>query len=71
MPIIQLSFDNPLNTSVQVGDNAYFSNPTPVSSVGNPLGGPWTSTTTPHMTNDIHGVVDLGEILTITNRTLP
>ena len=27
MPIIQLSFDNPLNTSVQVGDNAYFSNP--------------------------------------------
>ena len=66
MPIIQLSFDNPLNTSVQVGDNAYFSNPTPVSSVGNPLGGQWTSTTTPHMTNDIDGVVDLGEILTIT-----
>ena len=66
MPIIQLSFDNPLNTSVQVGDNAYFSNPLPVSSVGNPLGGPWTSTTTPHMTNDIDGVVDLGEILTIT-----
>ena len=66
MPIIQITFDNPLNTSVQVGDNAYFSNPTPVSSVGNPLGGSWTSTTTPHMTNDIDGVVDLGEILTIT-----
>lgn len=65
MPIIQLSFDNPLNTSVQVGDNAYFSNPLPVSSVGNPFGGQWESTTTPHMTNDIDGVVDLGEILTI------
>ena len=66
MPIIQLSFDNPLNTSVQVGDNAYFSNPTPVSSVGNPFGGQWESTTTPHMTNDIDGVVDLGEITIIT-----
>jgi len=66
MPVIQLSFDNPLNTSVQVGDNAYFSNPTPVSTEGNPLGGQWTSTTTPHMTNDIADVVDLGEILTIT-----
>ena len=66
MPIIQLSFDNPLNTSVQVGDNAYFSNPLPVSSTGNPYGGQWESTTTPHMTNDIDGVVDLGEILTIT-----
>ena len=66
MPIIQLSFNNPLNTSVQVGDNAYFSNPRPVSTTGNPFGGQWESTTTPHMTNDIDGVVDLGEILTIT-----
>ena len=66
MPIIQLSFPNPLNTSVQVGDNAYFSNPTPVSTTGNPFGGQWEATVTPHMTNDIDGVVDLGEILTIT-----
>tara|TARA_R100000935_G_scaffold6253_1_gene13748 strand:- start:46 stop:1149 length:1104 start_codon:yes stop_codon:yes gene_type:complete len=66
MPIIQLSFPNPLNTSVQVGDNAYFSNPTPVGIIGNPLGGPWTSTTTPHVANDIDGVVDLGEIVAIT-----
>ena len=65
MPIIQLSFPNPLNTSVQVGDNAYFSNPTPISTAGNPLGGQWTSTTTPHMTNDIDGVVDLGEIVAV------
>ena len=65
MPIIQIHFANPLNTSVQVGDNAYFSNPTPVSSIGNPLGGSWTSTTTPHLTSDIAGVVDLGEIVTI------
>jgi hypothetical protein len=65
MPIIQLSFPNPLNTSVQVGDNAYFSNPTPVSTTGNPFGGQWTSTTTPHMTNDIDGVIDLGEIVAI------
>jgi len=66
MPIIQLSFPNPLNTSVQVGDNAYFSNPTPVSATGNPLGGQWESTVTPHMTNDIDGIIDLGEITTIT-----
>ena len=65
MPIIQLSFPNPLNTSVQVGDNAYFSNPTPISTAGNPLGGQWASTTTPHMTNDIDGVIDLGEIVAV------
>tara|TARA_R100001369_G_scaffold39230_2_gene65296 strand:- start:1426 stop:2514 length:1089 start_codon:yes stop_codon:yes gene_type:complete len=65
MPIIQLSFPNPLNTSVQVGDNAYFSNPIPVSTTGNPFGGQWEATVTPHMTNDIDGVVDLGEIVAI------
>ena len=30
MPIIQLDFLNPLNTSVQVGDMVYFTNPSPV-----------------------------------------
>ena len=35
-PVIQLNFPNPLNTSVQVGDVAYFSNPTAVGGVGNP-----------------------------------
>ena len=30
MPLIQLQFPNPLNTSVQEGDVAYFTNPVDV-----------------------------------------
>jgi len=66
MPIIQLSFPNPLNTSVQVGDVAYFSNPVPVGSSGNPLGGQWASTVTPHLTSEQSDIVKIGNIISIT-----
>ena len=62
---IQLTFNNPLNTSVQIGDTAYFSNPYPVGGVGSPTGGQWASTVTPHLTNDISEVISLGEIIDV------
>ena len=62
MPNITLTFNNPLNTSVQIGDTAYFSNPYPVGGVGSPTGGQWASTVTPHLTNNISEVISLGEI---------
>ena len=62
---IQLTFNNPLNTSVQIGDTAYFSNPLPVGITGNPTGGQWESTVTPHLTNDISEVISLGEIIDV------
>ena len=65
-PVIQLNFPNPLNTSVQVGDVAYFSNPTAVGGVGNPLSGQqWASTTTPHLANPQDGIIMIGEIIQI------
>ena len=60
MPEIQLNFPNPLNVSVQIGDVAYFSNPTPVG-----LEESWTATTTPHMSNAQDGIIKIGEILSI------
>ena len=57
MPIIQLNFLNLLNASVQIGDTAYFSNPTQVGSGVN-----WASTTTPHLTNDQQDIFKIGEI---------
>ena len=66
MPLVQLDFPNPLNVSVQLGDIAYFSNPIPVGIVGNPLSGEqWTSTTTPHLTNEQQHIIKIGEIVTI------
>ena len=62
---IKLTFNNPLNTSVQIGDTAYFSNPYPVGGVGSPTGGQWASTVTPHLTNDISEVISLGEIIDV------
>lgn len=66
MPNITLTFNNPLNTSVQIGDTAYFSNPYPVGGVGSPTGGQWASTVTPHLTNNISEVISLGEITGVT-----
>lgn len=66
MPDITLTFNNPLNTSVQVGDTGYFTNPYPVGGVGSPTGGQWESTVTPHLTSDLKGVISLGEITSIT-----
>ena len=61
MPIIDITFNNPLNTSVQVGDTAYFSNPLPVGSTNQ-----WASTTTPHLTNEQQDIIKIGEIIGIT-----
>lgn len=61
MPIIQLTFLNPLNTSVQLGDVAYFTNPDPVGVTNQ-----WASTTTPHLTSDQDKIIKIGEIITIT-----
>jgi hypothetical protein len=66
MPIVQLDFPNPLNTSVQIGDFAYFSNPIDYGTTGNPLGGDqWASTTTPHLTSDQGDIIMIGPIQTI------
>ena len=59
-PVVQLNFPNPLNVSVQVGDVAYFSNPTPVGQAQ-----PWTATTTPHLSNPQSGIIMIGEIIQI------
>ena len=60
MPIIQLNFPNPLNTSVQIGDTAYFSNPV---EEGTP--GQWAATVTPHLTNTRSEIIKIGEIINI------
>jgi hypothetical protein len=72
MPLVQLDFPNPLNVSVQLGDVAYFSNPTTVGIDGIPIpytttssGVPWTSTTTPHLTNEQQDIKKIGEIVEI------
>jgi len=66
MPLVQLDFPNPLNTSVQIGDTAYFSNPIEYGTTGNPLSGnQWESTTTPHLTSDQHGIMMIGIITEI------
>lgn len=65
-PVVQLDFTNPLNVSVQIGDVAYFSNPTPVGGTGNPTGsGQWASTTTPHLTSSQSDIIMIGEIVDI------
>lgn len=60
MPLIQLNFNNPLNTSVQIGDVAYFSNPIPVGNFQQ-----WTATSTPHLTNDQQDIIKIGVIVNI------
>ena len=64
MPLIQLNFPNPLNTSVQVGDTAYFSNPYPIAP---PPVSPrdWASTVTPHLTNEKEDIKKIGSITEI------
>jgi len=66
MPIVTLQFPNPLNVSVQIGDVAYFCNPTDVGLVGNPLSGEqWAATTTPHKTCLQENIKMIGEIMSI------
>tara|TARA_R100001463_G_scaffold10256_2_gene30150 strand:+ start:11872 stop:12732 length:861 start_codon:yes stop_codon:yes gene_type:complete len=67
MPLVQLDFSNPLNTSVQTGDVAYFSNPIDYGTAGNSLnnGDQWSSTTTPHLTSNQSDIIKIGVIETI------
>tara|TARA_R100000231_G_scaffold15243_1_gene16241 strand:+ start:1170 stop:1592 length:423 start_codon:yes stop_codon:yes gene_type:complete len=65
MPLIVLRFNRPLNVSVQVNDVAYFSNPDQVGVAGNPQGGPWAGTTTPHLKNDQNEIIKIGTITNI------
>ena len=66
MPLVQLDFPNPLNTSVQIGDTAYFSNPIEYGTTGNPLSGDqWASTTTPHLTSNQSDIIKIGVITEI------
>ena len=63
MPIIQLDFNNPLNTSVQVGDTVYFSNPSAV-----PTSGPNSThvhgvDAPPHDTSSKEEIIKIGEII--------
>jgi len=62
MPIIQLDFNNPLNTSVQVGDTAYFSNPSPVPGNMQHVHGVQPP---PHDTSGQDEIIKIGEIIAI------
>ena len=69
MPIVELRFPNVLQTSVQIGDYAYFSNPIAVGPQreyprGEP-GVPAGKTHTPHMTNTQSEIIMIGEIVDI------
>ena len=62
MPIIQLDFNNPLNTSVQVGDMVYFTNPSQVPGTiqhvhGDPNQPP------PHETSTQENIILIGKII--------
>ena len=62
MPIIQLDFNNPLNTSVQVGDTAYFSNPSAVPGSMQHVHGIQPP---PHDTSGQDEIIKIGEIIAI------
>jgi hypothetical protein len=68
MPLVQLHFPNPLNTSVQIGDIAYFTNPWDVGGP-HPVTGAdptaWASTMTPHKTSEQQDIIKIGEIIAI------
>ena len=58
MPIVTINFNRNLNVSVQVGDIAYFINPTDVGPTKT-----YTATKTPHKTGPQSGIVKIGEII--------
>ena len=69
MPIVELRFPNVLQTSVQIGDYAYFSNPTAIGPPQDwPKGDPSFpagKTHTPHMTNTQSEIIMIGKIIDI------
>ena len=58
MPIVTINFNRNLNVSVQVGDIAYFINPTDVGPTKT-----YTDTKTPHKTGPQGGIIKIGEII--------
>jgi len=58
MPIVTINFNRNLNVSVQVGDIAYFINPTDVGPTKT-----YTATKTPHKTGPQSGIIKIGEII--------
>ena len=72
MPLVQLHFPNPLNTSVQIGDVAYFTNPWDVGGP-HPVTGAdptaWASTITPHKTAEQTNIIKIGKIIALTSWT--
>ena len=62
MPIIKIEFTNQINTSVQVGDIAYFSNPILYGTTGFT---PTLRDVVPHLTADQSDIIKIGEILEI------
>tara|TARA_R110000824_G_scaffold245561_1_gene434609 strand:- start:111 stop:530 length:420 start_codon:yes stop_codon:yes gene_type:complete len=60
MPIINLSFFNPLNVSVQIGDIAYFCH---TQDIGAP--NQWASTVTPHQTARQNEIIKIGNIISL------
>ena len=66
MPILTITFQNPLNTSVQIGDIGYFSHVQEVGVIGNPISGQqWASTVTPHKAAKQNDIIKLGDITAI------
>lgn len=60
MPTLTITFQNPLNTSVQIGDIAYFSH---VQDVGTST--QWPSTVTPHKAAKQNDIIKIGDITAI------
>jgi|TARA_R110000823_G_scaffold280763_1_gene398962 hypothetical protein len=60
MPTVTLSFDHEINTSVQVGDKAYYVHTFPVGTAN-----VWAQTTTPHDSADREDIREIGVIETI------
>ena len=57
MPTVTLSFDHEINTSVQVGDKAYYVHTFPVGTAN-----VWAQTTTPHDSADREDIREIGVI---------
>ena len=58
MATLTLTFANPLNTSLQIGDTAYYIDTNPI--------GPskeWAASTTPHFTGPQSGIIKIGPIV--------
>jgi hypothetical protein len=68
MPIVTINFKHEINTSVQVGDTAYYVHTYPVGS--SPPSWGWAQTTTPHDSADREDIREIGPITEIALNTL-